>query len=313
MEFKDYYKILGIDSKATADQIKQAYRKLARQYHPDVNPGNKEAEERFKQVTEAYEVLGNEENRRRYDQLGANWKAYSQYQGNPFGAGTGSPFGSYRTYRSQRQSSPREAESAFDFEGVFGGFSDFFKTFFGSDFNTPSETDGKQARSHRAILTLTLGEAYSGVKKQLNYGSQKFNLTIKPGVADNQVLRLPGLVEPMQPNMPKEDLYLRIRIQPHPVFERNGNDLHLTQSIPFTTAALGGQIEITMPDNSSLRISVPAGSQSGAVLRARGRGMPLYAQPDHRGDLHVKLKVEVPRQLNGEQRRLLEELAQTGL
>jgi curved DNA-binding protein len=311
VEFKDYYKVLGIDSKATADEIKNAYRKLARQFHPDVNPGNKEAEERFKQITEAYEVLGNDENRRRYDQLGANWKMYSQQQANPFGHGASSPFGNYRTYRSQRQASPRGADSPFDFDDMFGGFSDFFRTFFGSEAEELQSSN--QPRSHRAVLTITLGEAYTGVKKQLHFGQQKFNLTIKPGVADDQVLRLPGLVDPMQPGQPKEDLYLRIRIQPHPIFDRKGNDLYLTKTLPYTTAALGGQLDIQMPDGSNLRINVPAGSQSGAVLRARERGMPLYNQPDHRGDLHVKLKVEVPRQLTDEQRHLLEQLAKTGL
>jgi len=312
VEFKDYYKTLEVSKTATQEEIKKAFRQKARQYHPDRNPDNPEAEEMFKAANEAYEVLSDEENRRKYDQIGSNWKQYSnsgaagqQSQYDPFNSRT------YKTYQ-QRGPNDRSSQGNDARETVFGDFSDvsdFFKTFFSNGGGTAQRsTTARAPKEHRAQFTISLADAYIGCVKQISYNGQSIKLTLKRGIADEQILRVKGIVPSMDSHSPKEDLKLRIRIQKDNVFERKDNDLHTEHKISAATAAIGGHINLTLIDGSELKITVPAGTQPDNSLRIRRKGMPLFGQTDRFGDLLIHIKVEIPRALTDEQRKLYEQL-----
>ncbi|TPE45954.1 DnaJ C-terminal domain-containing protein [Pontibacter mangrovi] len=305
MEYKDYYNILGVDKKATQAEIKKAYRSLAKKYHPDKNKGNKEAEEKFKDISEAYEVLGDEEKRKQYDQLGANWRQFQQQ-----GAGGqyyGQPGGGFRgSYQG-------------DFSDIFGaggggggGFSDFFEQFFGG--GGAAGFGGQRAggrapkgQDYQAEMEISLQEAYTGTSRLLNVNEQQLRITTKPGVADGQVLRIKGKGAPAPAGGQPGDLYINVRVMPDARFERAGDDLTTTLPVDMYTAILGGEVQApTM--SGQVKLKIPGGTQSGKILRLRGKGMPKYGQPDQHGDLYVKLEVNLPTSLSAEERELLERL-----
>lgn len=278
MDYKDYYKVLGVSRTASAAEIKKAYRKLAVKYHPDKNPDNAEAEKKFKEITEAYEVLGNAENRKKYDQLGANWKQYAH--ANPNGGG-----------RHQ------------DFRGDH--FSDFFETFFGSSFGGgfAEAFGGGGARSshHRkggdyeASLPVTLAEAYNGSERVVKVGDEQLKLKLKPGFKDKQKIRLKG--KGQQGPGGRGDLIIELQMAPDSRYRREGNDLYKKEGIDLYTALLGGKIQI---DNlkGKLNINVSEGTQNGQKVRLKGLGMPDYKQPSQRGDLYLEYQVKLPNKLN---------------
>ena len=324
MEFKDYYQTLGVSKTASDKEIKQAYRKLARKHHPDVNPGDKTAEARFKEINEAYEVLGDPDKRKKYDELGANWRLYEQAQqqgagfgggGNPFAGGAwninmGGP-GGYRTMTEE------------EMHELFGNedpFSDFFRTFFGG--GDPREGAGR-ARQGRAPRTqkgrdieheveLTLEEAYHGATRRISIKqgghARSVDVRIPVGVKDGSRVRAAGEGESGSNGGASGDLYLRVRIRPHPVFERKGTDLHTTVAVPVTTAVLGGEAQVPTI-TGSVRLKIPETTQSGQVFRLKGHGMPTVGKPDDRGDLYATVDVQLPRALSREQRSLYEGLA----
>ena len=324
MEFRDYYQTLGVSKTASDKEIKQAYRKLARKHHPDVNPGDKTAEARFKEINEAYEVLGDPDKRKKYDELGANWRLYEQAQqqgagfgggGNPFSGGawninTGGP-GGYRTMTEE------------EMHELFGNedpFSDFFRTFFGG--GDPREGAGR-ARQGRAPRTqkgrdieheveLTLEEAYHGATRRISIKqgghARSVDVRIPVGVKDGSRVRAAGEGESGSNGGASGDLYLRVRIRPHPVFERKGTDLHTTVAVPVTTAVLGGEAQVPTI-TGSVRLKIPETTQSGQVFRLKGHGMPTVGKPDDRGDLYATVDVQLPRALSREQRSLYEGLA----
>jgi curved DNA-binding protein len=327
MEFKDYYQTLAVAKTATEKEIKQAFRKLARKFHPDVNPGDKTAESKFKEINEAYEVLGDADKRRKYDELGANWRMYEQAQQqgqgfpgeSPYGFGGGAQDawtinmggagGGYRTM------SPEEMQDLFGNEDPF---SDFFRTFFGGG---GRETGGR-ARSARAARTqkgqdieqaveLTLEEAYHGATRRVSIKegghARTIDVRIPVGVKEGSRVRAAGEGASGSNGGSAGDLYLRVQVKPHAVFERNGSDLQTKVAVPVTTAVLGGEAQVPTV-TGSVRLKIPEGTQNGQVFRLKGHGMPNIGKPDDRGDLYATVEVQLPRALTKEQRQHYEAL-----
>jgi DnaJ-class molecular chaperone len=319
MDFKDYYSTLGVAKTATEKDIKQAFRKLARKHHPDVNPGDKSAEAKFKEINEAYEVLGDPEKRKKYDELGANWRMYEQAGG----AGAGAPggwnvdfggggFGSGGGYRTMTEDEMRE---------VFGEsspFSDFFQTFFGGAGPGPSgQTRGRRraARKGRDVeheLSLDLEDAFRGTTQRLaiklNGQSRTVDVRIPAGVGEGSRVRVAGEGEIGTEGMPSGDLYLRIRLAPHPRFERKGRDLYTKIGVPVTTAVLGGEAEVPTLAGKPVRLRIPPTTQNAQTFRLKGHGMPALGKPEEKGDLYATVDVELPRSLSPEQRSHYEAL-----
>lgn len=283
MEYVDYYKILGVKSSASEQEIKKAYKKLAVKYHPDKNPGDKNAEDKFKEISEAYTVLSDKEKRKQYDLYGQNWKQY-EYAGRGSEGGYNRPSGG--------------------FEDVFGssGFSDFFESFFGSA-RSGAKGSSYKGEDLKAHLAISFSEAYSGVLKKFTLNGKMHSIQLKPGIHDGQTLKINGKgLDGLNGGAPG-DLYLTIHIENHPDFERRGDDLHTIQSIPLYTAILGGKVQVNTPKGSVL-IDIPAESQNEQVLRIRNMGMPQYKQQEVKGSLYVRVKVELPKNLSEEEIRL---------
>ena len=298
MEYKDYYKILGVAKSATEKEIKAAFRKLARKHHPDVNPGNKEAEARFKEINEANEVLGDKEKRKRYDELGANWDAF----GRQAPQGRAWPGGGVRV----------------DFEDLGGGgFSDFFRTFFsggGGGFGGfgGSEEAFSPASDAEGEVDLTLAEVFRGTTREVSLGGPRRRVEVKipPGVRDGSRVRVAG-EGGRGTGGRRGDLYLRVRVAPDPTFERKGDDLQTTLRAPLTAAVLGGEAQVPTLEGT-VGIKIPAGTPAGQVFRLRGHGLPKLGATGERGDLLATLAVELPRTLTEKQRELFEELRKSG-
>jgi curved DNA-binding protein len=323
VEFKDYYATLGVSKSASDKEIKQAYRKLARKHHPDVNPGDKAAESRFKDITEAYEVLGDSEKRKKYDELGANWRMYEQAQQS--GAG-GSPYGGQWSWNPGSGGfRPMTAEEV---EDMFGGsseespFSDFFRTFFGGA-EPSSRTRGGRARAPRSArgrdveheIELGLEDSLSGTVQRLAISHdgqpRTVEVRIPAGVTDGSRVRVAGEGGRGAGNGPSGDLYLRVRLRPHPGFERNGRDLYARVRVPVTTAVLGGEVEVNTLGGRSLRLKIPPTTQNGQVFRLRGHGLPAVGKPEDRGDLYATVDAQLPQSVSDEERRHWESLAGT--
>jgi curved DNA-binding protein len=314
MEYKDYYKTLGVPKKASAKEIKAAYRKLARKYHPDVNPGDKQAEARFKEVNEAHEVLGDPEKRKRYDELGANWDRFSR--GAPRGGAGGWPGGGVRI----------------DFEDIGGmgggGFSEFFRTFFGGGggFRTGGfggggvEGFGEEVFSGGADaegdVTLTLDEVLHGTSREVavdgaGKGQRRVEVKIPPGIREGSRVRVAGEGGSGARGR-RGDLYLRIRVAPDSRFERRGDDLATVVRVPLTTAVLGGETEVPTLDGP-VGIRIPSGTPVGRVFRLRGHGLPRLGSKGSRGDLLATIAVDLPGALSEKQKDLFEQLRKSGV
>ena len=317
MEFKDYYATLGVTKGSTDKEIKQAFRKLARKYHPDVNPGDKGAEAKFKEVNEANEVLSDPEKRKKYDELGANWRAYENAPpgSNPYGAPFGgSPFGGGQSQGGYRTMSPDEVEQMFGGGGGDSPFSDFFKTFFGGmDAEESTGARGGRARSRNRTgqdvehpFELDLEDAIRGSvhRLQLRHDghARSVEVRIPAGVTDGSRVRVAGEGGRGSGSGASGDLYLRIQLRPHPVFEVKGRDVYTKARVPIPTAVLGGEIDVVTPESKKLRLKLPAGTQSGQRFRLRGHGLPAVGKPEERGDLYANVDVDVPKALTDEER-----------
>jgi curved DNA-binding protein len=308
MEFKDYYKIIGVDKSATKDEIKKAYRKLAMKYHPDRNPNDKAAEEKFKEITEANEVLSDPEKRKKYDTLGANWKQY-QHTG-----------GGFEDFYSQFGGARRGGGTTYEFSGdindIFGnmggGFSDFFESFFGGGGRRSRSGFGSQGFQSQpagvdveADLNITLEEAFNGSERQINVDGKKLKIKINPGTRDGQKLRLKGLGRSRTTNGNKGDLYLNLHILQHPFYEIKDDELYYNLDINLYSAVLGGQEKIKTLDGKTININIPEGTESEKILRLRNLGL----QKNYgRGDLFVKIHVTVPKDLSKEEKELFKKL-----
>ncbi len=300
MDYKDYYKVLGIKKTATQDEIKKAYRKLAVKYHPDKNAGDKKAEEKFKEANEANEVLSNPEKRKKYDELGENWQQYQQHGAN------GGGFDRSQWQAGGRQQTHFRSE---DFFGSEGHFSDFFESFFGNASGgerqrSPRQVQGQDAQ---AEMEITLEDAFHGSSKQIVLNGQKINLSLKPGIYEGQVLRMKGKgVQGINGGV-AGDLLITIHIAKHPHYEVAGNDLRFEQPLDVYTAMLGGKLNVSVFDKK-VKVNIPEGTDSGKIFRLKGMGMPVFGKADVRGDAYVKMMITVPKHLSAEERELFAQL-----
>ena len=312
MDYQDYYQTLGVNKSATQDEIKKAYRKLARTYHPDVNPGDESAEGKFKEINEAYEVLSDSDKRQKYDQFGAQWQQFQNQGGQPGDFdwnrwSAAGPGGGTRT----RTVSQEELEEMFGQRG--GGFSDFFETLFGGmgggragfDFQSPRQSTRQAPRrgpDRDHPVDITLEEAFHGTARALQWDNgRKLDARIPPGVRSGARVRLSGQAGS------GGDLYLNVNVLPHTTFERDGNNLKRTVQIDLYTALLGGTVTVSSLDKT-VDLKIPPETQNGKTFRLRGLGMPLLRKPDRRGDLYAMVDVRLPQDLSAEEQDLLHQL-----
>ena len=320
MDFKDYYATLGVSKTASEKEIKQAFRKLARKYHPDVNPSDKAAETRFKEINEAYEVLGDPEKRKKYDELGANWRMYEQAQAQ--GGQPGGPFSGQWTYSPGgggfRPMTEDEVSEMFGAED--SPFSDFFRTFFGGGEPSPGRRSRPRAPRNRKgrdvehEIELDLESALNGSVQRLGIRHdgelRNVEVRIPPGVTEGSRVRVGGEGERGTGSAASGDLYLRIKLRPHPRFERKDRDLYSKVKVPLTTVVLGGEAEVQTLAGRSLRLKIPQGTQNGQVFRLRGHGLPMTSKDGTPGDLYATVDVVVPQRLSDEERKHFEALAE---
>lgn len=307
MDYKDYYKILGVTKNATEKEIKQAYRRLARKYHPDVNPNDKAAQEKFKEINEANDVLSDPGKRRKYDTLGANWQQYEQYQR----AGGQGPFQWGGQGTQYRTVTPEEFESIFGGigGGDLGGFSDFFNTFFGGGFGgAGTRTRPRPGQDIEQELEISLDEAYHGATRLVDKDGRRLEIKIPAGVKTGSKIRYAGEGMPGMAGGSAGDLYLRVQVAPHPTFERKGDDLHCELPVDLYTAVLGGETNLSTL-KGQLVLKIPAETQSGKVFRLVGQGMPKLNETNSFGDLYAKVRVVLPEHLTPAERELFEKLA----
>ena len=304
MEYKDYYKILGVDRKASQDEIKKIYRKLAMKYHPDKNPDNKAAEDKFKEVNEAHQVLSDPEKRARYDRLGSS---YSQWQqrgapgdfnwGDYFGGAGGAPRGGGRQVRYE------DVGDMFGGGGM-GGFSDFFESMFGMGGGMgaqPRQNPRAPRQRYEQPVNISLAEAHEGAIRILESEGKRVQIKIPVGAKTGTKVRVKGKAPD------GGDLYLKVTVDNNVNFERKGDNLHTQTNVDVFTALLGGKAQVKTL-NGNLSLTIPAGTQPEQVIRLSGRGMPKLRKPKENGDLFVRVKVKIPKELSEAQKSLLKEV-----
>ena len=295
MDYKDYYKLLGVDKKASQDEIKKAYRILAVKHHPDKNPDNKVAEEQFKLANEANEVLGNPEKRKKYDELGENWQQYEQNK-NQNGRSSG---GQYR-YESNG-------------DDGFGGqsdFSDFFEQFFSGGARDERRTQNRKGGDYETEMEITLEEAYQGTSRTIQVDDEKLRITTKPGSYNDQQLRIKNKGAKGSNVNNRGDLFVRIKVKNHAEFIRRGDDLFNTQTIDLWTAVLGGEVVVNTL-SGQVKIKITEATQNGKSIRLKGKGMPVYDKKDIYGDFYLEIRVLIPDKLTDKQRELFVQLKET--
>jgi DnaJ-class molecular chaperone len=316
MEYKDYYKVLGVSKSASAEDIKKAFRKLARKYHPDVNPGDKKSEEKFKEINEAYEVLSDTAKRRKYDTLGPNWQ--DQF---------GFPSGARGRSTNFRSSSMNDNST---------GFSDFFEALFGR----PTTSTRKAGEDIEQRVEVTFQEAYSGGLRTFNIQatetcpvcrgtrvvagkscsncsglgtlarSKRIQVKIPAGVDNGSKIRVAGEGQPGSGGGPRGDLFLVINVKPEPLFERRGDDIYSDIDVDLVTAILGGEVAVSTPDGRKLALTVPPETQNGRLFRLAKKGMP-HLRGEGKGNFFARVKVVLPMGLNDDERGLFEQLARS--
>lgn len=314
MEFRDYYEALGVKKNASQDEIKKAYRKLARKYHPDVNPDDPNAEEKFKEINEAYQVLSDSDKRQKYDRFGSQYKQYQQTGGRPEDfdwsqwAAQGRPGGAqYRTV------SQEDLEQMFG--GGLGGFSDFFETLFGGMGGTrtarrstgrPGTQNVRTGQDITHPVEISLSEAFHGTTRLLSYeNGRRIEAQIPPGVKTGSKIRLSG--QGAEGARGSGDLYLKVTVLPDPKFKREGDNLRIDLPVDFFTALLGGEVDVSTIDKT-VKLTIPPETDSGKTFRLKGLGMPKLGSPKKRGDLYATVQVQVPKNLTGEQKKEFESL-----
>jgi curved DNA-binding protein len=302
MAFIDYYKILEVDKKATETEIKKAYRKMARKYHPDLNPNDKEAERKFKEINEANEVLSHAENRKKYDDYGENWQHAEEYEKS----------------KNQRQYSRSGQQGGFGGFGGGGGFgssgqggdySDFFESMFGGR----SSGGGRRTAQHKgqdlnAELHLDLKEVYTTHKRTLNINGKNIRINIPAGVENGQVIKISGMGGEGSGGAPKGDLYITFNVENHTNFKLEKNNLYASATIDLYTAILGGEITIDTFDGKA-KLTVKPGTQNGTKVKLKGKGFPIYKKEGEFGDLYITYQVQIPENLTEKEKELFMELS----
>ena len=306
MEYKDYYKVLGLDKNATPEQIKKAYRKLARQHHPDVNPNDKSAEQKFKEINEANEVLSDPDKRKKYDQFGADWQRYQQQPGGGAGRG-GQPGGGF----DWSQYTQGGGGGGFGGSSPFGegeDFSDFFGSLFGNMGGGGRSSRPGAGPDYQAELELSLEEAYQGGPRTITVNGKNLRLTIAPGVADGQTIRLRDQGGPGRNGGPNGALLITFRIRPDARYARTGDDL--TQDVPVSIykALLGGEQTVETL-SGPVKIKLKPETANGTRLRLRGKGFPVYKKDGQFGDLYLRLNLTLPQNLTDQEKELIQQLA----
>ncbi len=302
MEYKDYYQILGVPRTATQDDIKKAYRKLARQYHPDNNPGNKQAEAKFKEANEANEVLSDPQKRQKYDALGSQWQQYQRTGGQPGGF-------DWNQWTTQTQS-----YDVNDLNDLFGdgGFSDFFMRIFGGMGSGQAgggvRRGPMRGRDYEQPVEIPLRDAFTGTTLTLQKDGQKLEVKVPPGVKTGSKIRVSGQGEAGRQGGGAGDLYLIVTVQPDPHFERDGDDLKTEAPVDLYTLILGGEAMVKTL-NGHVSMKIPPETQPGRIIRLRGQGMSNLRDPQQRGDLYVKVQARLPQHLSAEEKKLFEQLA----
>lgn len=291
MAFIDYYKILGISKDATQEDIKKAYRKLARKYHPDLNKDNPNAQEKFQEINEANEVLSNPEKRKRYDEYGENWKYAEELE-------------KQKKRQTKEQSGTREGTFWYSDDNT-SGFSDFFEELFGNRYRNYNRA--MRGKDYESELHLTLRQAAEEQKQILNLNGKNIRITIPAGVADGQVIKLRGYGEPGKGDAPDGDLYITFRIKEDPTFKRIGNDLYTTTTIDLYTAVLGGEI-ILDTLNGKVKVKIKAGTQNNSKIRLKEKGFPIYKQSGKYGDLILTIQISIPTLLTERQKELFKQI-----
>ncbi len=301
MKFIDYYKVLGVDRNATQDQIKKAYRKLARKYHPDVNPNDESAKKKFQEINEAYEVLSDPEKRKKYDKYGENWKNAEAYEKAGFNPGAGG-FGG----------GGFSGFEGFTYSGDNQDFSDFFEFLFGGGGNRRSSGFRSSMKfkgeDYHAEMELTLTDIYRTHKRVINVNGKKIRITIPAGVEDGQTIKIKGYGGPGVNGGPNGDLYITFRIINNTSFKRKGADLYLDYDLDLYPAVLGGEVIINTLDGR-IKLKVKPETQNGTKVRVKGKGMPIYKQEGKFGDLYVTFNIKIPQNLTEKEKELFKELA----
>ncbi|QRR00876.1 DnaJ C-terminal domain-containing protein [Dyadobacter sandarakinus] len=295
MAFVDYYQILGIDKTADEKAVKNAYRKLARKYHPDLNPNDKEAQKKFQELNEANEVLSDPEKRKKYDQYGKDWQHGEEFE----------------KARQARRSSPSGGQQEQWFSGEEGGFSDFFESMFGG---SAGFGGGRQARfrgqDFQAELRLNLREAAETHKQTLMVNGKNIRITVPAGIENGQTIKIAGHGGPGANGGPAGDLFITFQVEPDEHFRRSGNDLHVKAEVDLYTAVLGGELVVETL-SGKVKLPVKPETQNGTVVRLKGKGFPVYKQEGSFGDLYVTFDVKIPVNLTARQKELFTELSKS--
>ena len=292
MEFIDYYKVLGVSKDATSDEIKKAYRKLARKLHPDINPNDKEAHVKFQQLNEANEVLSHPEKRKKYDKYGKDWENGEEYE---------------KYQQQQRSNSGRQQQAIADFGGE--DFSDFFSSMFGNQERGGRAQTKYRGQDIQAQLQIDIKEAYTTHKKEFTVNGKSIRITIPAGIEDQQTIKISGYGSPGINNGPNGDLYITFSISNTSLFKRVGNDLFLTHDLDLYAAVLGGDVTISDFNHAKLKLKVAAGTQNGTKVRLKGKVFPVYKKEGQFGDLYITYNVVIPKNLSEKEIELFNQLS----
>ena len=305
MDFKDYYKILGVEKNDSPEIIKKAYRKLAMKYHPDKNKDDKQMESKFKDIQEAYEVLGDPEKRKKYDSLGSTWNRFHQTGGR----NEDFNWSEWFDPAAARGYSSRRTNTSNDFFSGGAGLSDFFERIFGTNYSKSSQKRDtytpKKTQEINPVVEISLEEAFKGTTKLLSIDGKKLELKIKPGITDGQILKIPGRA--MGFSSDNQDTNIQIKVITHKRVERKGDDLSVEVTVDLYKAMLGGISNIST-FSGTVELIIPPESQPGKIIKLKNQGMPKYSDPSQKGDLYIKMQIKLPSGLSSKEKELFTQL-----